>query len=273
MELKKKLEIYGQLKEVFHKTTEQPLERVLEKTELKQEELDSFISDNLLYKYNEEKTRVQKVEFINFKLYLLKSNEEKEINLEDLRLIFEKEFGEIPYVRFNQNLGHLVIPSKITIEEGRVLKTDDLEITISDPSLSDKKDFSKQHGSHLEGILRSRYGRSSKFKVDGLLSHRRGIYLGYTKFKSIHEVKSIFNKIIKSGKTGIKIENPESAFLLELVKYHKKGTEKLRDFDHFILDFHPDHKDTKCFFIVRKDNTKEDFSYLKCLKEISFLIK
>lgn len=273
MEITRKLEIYDLLKEAFNKTTEQPLSRILEKTEIKKEELENFLKDNILYKYSEKKTEIQKNEIINLKLYLLKTSEEKTLELNTLKTLFESEFNEIPYVRFSKKIGHLVLPSSKNFDSVKVLKNSEFEISISSPNLQEKKDFSKLHGSHLEGILRSRYGRSSKLRVDGLLSHRRGIYLGFTKFKSIHEIKSIFNKIIKSGKVGERIVNPESDFLKELVKYHKKGEEKLKDWEYFILDFHPEFKETKCFFVVRKDGSKEDFSYLKCLKEISFLIK
>lgn len=57
------------------------------------------------------------------------------------------------------------------------------------------------------------------------------------------------------------------------MNYHPKCEKKLENFDHFEIDLHPEHKDTYCFFIVKKDDTKEDFSYVKCIKEISRLIK
>jgi hypothetical protein len=40
---------------------------------------------------------------------------------------------------------------------------------------------------------------------------------------------------------------------------------KLRDFEHFEVGEHPEHLKTRCFFVVRKDGTKEDFSVSKCL--------
>lgn len=57
------------------------------------------------------------------------------------------------------------------------------------------------------------------------------------------------------------------------MKYHTKGEEKLKDFEYFTVDLHPEFKDTKCFFVVKKDGTKEDFSYVKCMREISKMIK
>jgi len=57
------------------------------------------------------------------------------------------------------------------------------------------------------------------------------------------------------------------------MKYHDSGDKKMEGFDHFTVDVHPKFSDTKCFFVVRKDGTKEDFSYVKCMKEISKMIK
>lgn len=49
------------------------------------------------------------------------------------------------------------------------------------------------------------------------------------------------------------------------MKYHEKKEDKLRDYDHFTSGVHTLYKDTRCFYVVRKDGTKEDFSYTKCL--------
>lgn len=47
----------------------------------------------------------------------------------------------------------------------------------------------------------------------------------------------------------------------------------MENFEHFEVGIHPEHQDTRCFFVVKKDESKEDFSYVKCIKEISRLIK
>ena len=129
------------------------------------------------------------------------------------------------------------------------------------------------HGNHLEGILRTRFGRRVTFDVDGLLSHKKGIYLGTKKFRSLGEVKSIYSKMLKGIKEGETIAEESGQYLKDLLKYHNKGEEKMKDFDHFEVGLHPEHNDTKCFFVVRKDGSKEDFSYVKCLKEIAKMIK
>lgn len=78
---------------------------------------------------------------------------------------------------------------------------------------------------------------------------------------------------MKNSKLNERIGEPVGSFLKELLNYHPKCDKKMENFDHFEVGIHPDHKDTRCFFVVKKDDTKEDFSYVKCIKEISRLIK
>lgn len=53
--------------------------------------------------------------------------------------------------------------------------------------------------------------------------------------------------------------------LVELLKFHERSAEKLKDLDYFTCDVHPVYKETRCFFAIKKDGTKEDFSFTKCL--------
>lgn len=39
----------------------------------------------------------------------------------------------------------------------------------------------------------------------------------------------------------------------------------MKDFDHFEAGEHPSYPKTRCFFVVRKDGSKEDFSISKSI--------
>jgi len=39
----------------------------------------------------------------------------------------------------------------------------------------------------------------------------------------------------------------------------------MKDFEAFEVGVHPSFEKTRCFFVVRKDGTKEDFSITKCI--------
>jgi len=55
--------------------------------------------------------------------------------------------------------------------------------------------------------------------------------------------------------------------LKELLKHHSNA-EKLTDAESFTVGLHPDYSDTRCFFVVKKDGLKEDFSFHKCLNNM-----
>lgn len=66
------------------------------------------------------------------------------------------------------------------------------KVTINDAVFSfglmdekELKEFSKNHGSHLESILKQRYGKSMRFVVNGLKNHTTGIYISGKRFKSL----------------------------------------------------------------------------------------
>jgi len=39
----------------------------------------------------------------------------------------------------------------------------------------------------------------------------------------------------------------------------------MKDFESFEVGPHPEFEKTRCFFVVKKDGTKEDFSVSKCI--------
>ena len=66
-------------------------------------------------------------------------------------------------------------------------------------------------------------------------------------------------------KDGEKLSGNDEEFMKELLKFHDKGEAKSKDFASFEVGEHPDFAKTRCFFVVRKDGTKEDFSISKCI--------
>ena len=51
----------------------------------------------------------------------------------------------------------------------------------------------------------------------------------------------------------------------EILKFHEKYEKKNENFSHFEVGTHPDFKKTRCFFVVKNDGSKEDFSVSKCI--------
>lgn len=84
-------------------------------------------------------------------------------------------------------------------------------------------------------------------------------------YLDINKVKSKSRAILNIVKDGEKITGHDSEFLKELLELHEKKEQKMRDFDHFEVGVHPQYEKTRCFFVVRKDGSKEDFSVTKCI--------
>lgn len=275
MDYEEKQLFYTEIKSALDKRNEITVEELLKKTELDETRLKEFLKNNLVYFLSED--TIKKIKTIELRILKIVSDKELEMKIADLRKLVEEEIGELAYLRFLAKEGQVVCQVKKADEnnnfEGKKLNFDGTEFTIHTMNTEEKKQFSMNHGNHLEGILRTRFGRRVNYDIDGLLSHKKGIYIGSKKFRSLAEVKGIFAKMLKGSKQGEKISEENAQYLKSLMKYHNSGEEKLKDFDHFTVDFHPKFDDTKCFFVVRKDGSKEDFSYVKCLKEISKMIK
>ena len=84
-------------------------------------------------------------------------------------------------------------------------------------------------------------------------------------YLDINKVKSKSRAILNIVKDGEKITGHDSEFLKELLELHEKKEQKMRDFDHFEVGVHPQYEKTRCFIVVRKDGSKEDFSVTKCI--------
>ena len=69
-------------------------------------------------------------------------------------------------------------------------------------------------------------------------------------------------------KDGERLSGNEADFIKELLGFHDKADEKLKNFEAFEVGCHPEYDKTRCFFVVRKDGSKEDFSVTKCINAL-----
>ncbi len=78
-------------------------------------------------------------------------------------------------------------------------------------------------------------------------------------------MKSKSRAILNLKKDGDRLEANDEAFAKEIISFHERSEAKMADFSHFEVGTHPNFEKTRCFFVVRKDGTKEDFSITKCI--------
>ena len=87
-------------------------------------------------------------------------------------------------------------------------------------------------------------------------------------YLDINKVKSKSRAILNLKKDGERLADNDEAFVKEIISFHERSEEKLGDFSHFEVGTHPQFDKTRCFFVVRKDGTKEDFSITKCIQKL-----
>lgn len=87
-------------------------------------------------------------------------------------------------------------------------------------------------------------------------------------YMDINKVKSKSKAILNMYKDDEKLKKADEDFIRDIFKFHENHANKSKDLDHFIVNVHPEYNKTRCFFIVRKDGSKEDFSVSKCLMRL-----
>lgn len=222
----------------------------------------------------------------------VKSNKEEnkdEPSWRDLEKHLETEFPTIKllYSRQKEFIGQLAISSHWTDTDAvSKLQKDpltiaDFEYTFYEPKDEDLKEFWEKHGSHYEMCQKQKLRRLRKRKREEKQANGGGdkkqktqegeekqYTIAGTTYVNINKVKSKAKVIMNMKDDGQKLEGYEEEFMKEIIKHHDKHDEKMKDFSHFTVYEHPDHKNTRCFFVVRSDGTKEDFSMSKCIKKM-----
>jgi hypothetical protein len=90
-----------------------------------------------------------------------------------------------------------------------------------------------------------------------------GIY-----YTDINKVKSKSRAILNIKKDGEKLDQPDEEFMKEILRFHDRHDEKVKEFSHFEVGAHPEFTKTRCFFAVKTGGSKQDFSVSKCINNL-----
>jgi len=139
------------------------------------------------------------------------------------------------------------------------------------------KEFHQRQGGHYQFCIapklrlakkQNRKAAQEKKQDEQVKKQKQSFTIAGVYYMDINKVKSKSRAILNMKKEGEKLDEQEEAFLSEILKFHSNYDEKSKEFDHFMVDFHPEYTKTRCFFIVRKDGSKEDFSVSKCIHNL-----
>jgi hypothetical protein len=169
-----------------------------------------------------------------------------------------------------ESQGEVIAQFTLTVTKKDSEETKSLVVCVYELSELEKEQFWRNHGKHFDSLIKQQYGQSIKYKTDGKANFTNtNVFLAGVKFKTLSEVRNMFKKLLKSKQPGDKVDGLDSEMLKEILKFHPKNDEKMKDFVNFEVNFHPDYPETKCFLAVDKEGQKKDFSYVKCLKRLA----
>jgi len=195
--------------------------------------------------------------------------------------LMEETIGEqfktkVPYARINRSNGHLVFDknckdSSEAIEkllvDGFEFEGKKFEVIASDDR--ERNLFNKENLAYLEKIVKKKFGKSVK-KAGKVVEKKLFVPVTFAgkKYNNFSGLSTQFKNIISKSRNGVEVDEDSSKMVRELLKLHDSSDSKLKDAKSFLVDFHPVYKQTRCFFVVKEDGTKEDFSIHKCLNNL-----
>ncbi|CDW75697.1 lupus la [Stylonychia lemnae] len=195
---------------------------------------------------------------------------------------------KIVYSRADQYEGDLAISShklkQVNLEKltSATLKVQEKNFTFIKTAGEELKDFWQKQGGHYQFCIQPKLRNIKKQqkiakqqKRDAGTSNDNGSKRAKLSFEiagvyytDISKVKSKARAILTIKKDGEKLTGNDEEFIKELIKFHDKHDSKFKDFGHFEAGEHPNYEKTRCFFVVRNDGTKEDFSISKCIMNL-----
>jgi len=182
---------------------------------------------------------------------------------------------KVPYCRVAKQEGNFVVDKTAIPEEIKTkivasgFALDGLDFTVRVAEGGDLKTFWDKHGQHYETCTNTKERtQKDKDKDKRKKPSTKEITFGNEKYTDITRLKNIFKNILQQVTDDEIIKEPHHTMLLELLKFHDHHDEKIKDLQHFTAGPHPEHKESRCFFVVRKSGSKEDFSAKKCLEKL-----
>jgi len=140
----------------------------------------------------------------------------------------------------------------------------------------DLKDFWQKQGGHYHYCIAPKLRLARKFskktqdqkREEKSKKMRRSYTIAGIYYIDINKVKSKSRAILNNMKDGDALNEADACFMSEIIKFHARSEAKLKNFASFEVGPHPEYSKTRCFFVVKTDGEKEDFSVSKCIMNL-----
>lgn len=181
----------------------------------------------------------------------VKAEVNEQCSIDMIYITFDKALCK-GFIVINQNEDQSKLKASLEIE-GKEFEIKRAEAQIL-------KEFWNKHGNHYSGILK-------KLQTAKKMEQKKVTFMG-TVYQDTDKLKQVFRNILNATENNQLIQGESKKKLEELIKYHDKYEQKVKDIKGFTVDIHPTYNDTRCFHILKNDGTKEDFSFIKCIAKI-----
>lgn len=220
---------------------------------------------------------------VEFKVQGVKEGDDFKVEWKQVENTIREKFGglKIVYSRADATGGHIAF-SQLRMKRELVdeltkpkssVKIQDKDFVFTIPEGEELKSFWTDHGGHYQFCTQNKVRMARKQakarqteKKEQTKRAKTSYEIAGVYYLDINKVKSKSRAILNLKKDGEKLEGNDEEFLKELIAFHDKKDQKMKDFDHFEVNVHPSYDKTRCFFVVRKDGSKEDFSVTKCIQ-------
>lgn len=220
---------------------------------------------------------------IAFKVEELKEGDEFKASWKDVEKTVREKLPKlkIVYSRGDDKSGHLAI-SNLRLKDEMVdsLVADGVVIsekkfTFEKISGETLKEFWSEQGGHYNFCIQNKLRAAKKAAKKSNMEKREGVKRAKKAYKvagqfylDINKVRSKSRAIMNLKQDGERLEGNDEQFVKEIIDFHHSSETKMKDFEAFEVNVHPQFEKTRCFFVVRKDGTKEDFSITKCIQAL-----
>ena len=211
-------------------------------------------------------------------VFKITSNEEIKEN-EFWKLIKEESLKKnselkVNYCTFKNKKGFLTILYRCDEEDkikfNKELKVNDYILNIEKAEGDDLIDFWKYNESFyalVNNLKIEKKNINSNYHNNEFLKEK--INLGSKEFNNILDIKKKAKNIILNTFDNQHINEDSLKFILDVLKFHPKYEEKIKDMDFISVGKNNKYVNTRCFVIVKKNGVIEDFSIQKCIEQIA----
>ena len=217
---------------------------------------------------NKEKIEEEKLDKIILKII---SNEDIKVKWQEIISNFKKENPNVNvnYCRFKNKIGYISILKKSNEEISYKdnFKIKNVIFNIEKCEKDDLKKFYNVYGEHYENCTNKEKKQKKKIKQNKTYLENP-IILGGEKYNDITLIKNHMKNILNEIKDNEKIIGKNKEFIEDILKYHHNYNEKIKDIDYITVCKHDNSNYNRCFYIIKKNGEKVDFSIKKCINNL-----